>query len=270
MKTSFKKTLLLSPLLLLFSACTDIEVIIKGYNKINTDTNYTYSAQIQSDDEEVIIESYRWRVSPQSSAIRLDGINSKTLHVKSVKAGDYTLHIKAQSQDKTYVTQMKIYAQKADVLHGYTLPPEPDPLINNTTLAGIDSNDNGVRDDVERKIYQSYDKEVSRKYVMQDARTTQAVMEDPEAVEHNMALLAKSDFSSGCSAYLKYDLNITDVDGALDFNDEATITTKDRYRHYSKYNHSFSGGVYDINMSLNAESSCDFNVTKALEYKERP
>ncbi len=28
--------------------------------------------------------------------------------------------------------------------------------------------------------------------------------------------------------------------------------------------------ILDINMSLNAESSCDFNVTKALEHKERP
>lgn len=33
------------------------------------------------------------------------------------------------------------------------LPPEPDPKENNATLAGIDSNKNGIRDDVERAIY---------------------------------------------------------------------------------------------------------------------
>lgn len=38
----------------------------------------------------------------------------------------------------------------------YTLPPEPDPKINNSTLLGIDSNNNGVRDDVERWIYMEY------------------------------------------------------------------------------------------------------------------
>ncbi len=31
-----------------------------------------------------------------------------------------------------------------EVIHGYTLPPEPDQTINNSTLLGIDSNDNGV------------------------------------------------------------------------------------------------------------------------------
>ena len=39
-----------------------------------------------------------------------------------------------------------------DVINGYQLPPEPDTVINNSTLLGIDSNNNGVRDDVERLI----------------------------------------------------------------------------------------------------------------------
>ena len=39
-----------------------------------------------------------------------------------------------------------------ETINGHTLPPEPDPKINNSTLLGIDSNNNGVRDDVERLI----------------------------------------------------------------------------------------------------------------------
>jgi hypothetical protein len=38
------------------------------------------------------------------------------------------------------------------VINGISVPPEPDPVVNNATLAGVDSNNNGVRDDVERKI----------------------------------------------------------------------------------------------------------------------
>lgn len=38
------------------------------------------------------------------------------------------------------------------IINGHTLPPEPNSKINNSTLLGIDSNDNGVRDDVERLI----------------------------------------------------------------------------------------------------------------------
>jgi hypothetical protein len=35
------------------------------------------------------------------------------------------------------------------VINGISVPPEPDPKINNATIAGIDSNNNGLRDDVE-------------------------------------------------------------------------------------------------------------------------
>jgi hypothetical protein len=43
------------------------------------------------------------------------------------------------------------------VKHGYKLPPCPDPIENDKTLLGIDSNNNGVRDDVEIWIYNTYD-----------------------------------------------------------------------------------------------------------------
>lgn len=39
-----------------------------------------------------------------------------------------------------------------EVINGITVPPEPSPSVNNATLAGVDSNANGVRDDVERVI----------------------------------------------------------------------------------------------------------------------
>lgn len=39
-----------------------------------------------------------------------------------------------------------------EVINGITVPPEPAPTLNNSTLAGIDVNKNGVRDDVERVI----------------------------------------------------------------------------------------------------------------------
>ncbi|HIP29029.1 MAG TPA: hypothetical protein EYG82_07635 [Sulfurovum sp.] len=38
------------------------------------------------------------------------------------------------------------------VINGYTLPPEPNKVQNNKTLLGVDSNHNGIRDDVERFI----------------------------------------------------------------------------------------------------------------------
>ena len=40
----------------------------------------------------------------------------------------------------------------SETINGYTLPPEPDKATNDATLLGIDSNNNGVRDDVERYV----------------------------------------------------------------------------------------------------------------------
>lgn len=43
-------------------------------------------------------------------------------------------------------------AQTTETINGIAVPPVPNPTANNATLAGVDSNGNGVRDDVERKI----------------------------------------------------------------------------------------------------------------------
>ena len=59
--------------------------------------------------------------------------------------------------DQTKVDVARIHATKlvwSDV--NGTLPPEPDPAENNATLVGVDSNKNGIRDDVERAIYLKY------------------------------------------------------------------------------------------------------------------
>lgn len=40
------------------------------------------------------------------------------------------------------------------VINGFTVPVAPDPVANNATLTGVDSNNNGVRDDVEISLAQ--------------------------------------------------------------------------------------------------------------------
>ena len=59
--------------------------------------------------------------------------------------------------DQTKVDVARIHATKLtwSDING-ELPPEPDTAENNATLAGVDSNSNGIRDDVERTIYLKY------------------------------------------------------------------------------------------------------------------
>src|SRR6266404_3542042 len=56
---------------------------------------------------------------------------------------------------KTQEVVDKIHAEKLtlkDVM-GESLPPEPDASLKDATVAGIDANSNGIRDDVELAIF---------------------------------------------------------------------------------------------------------------------
>lgn len=60
-----------------------------------------------------------------------------------------------KERTKTEEVVKKIHSQKltlADVM-GKRLPPEPDPALKDTTIEGIDANNNGIRDDVELAIF---------------------------------------------------------------------------------------------------------------------
>ncbi|MGP1561412.1 MAG: hypothetical protein ACTTIC_04905 [Helicobacteraceae bacterium] len=72
---------------------------------------------------------------------------------------------------------------KPEIINGYVLPPEPDEKLNNSTLLGIDSNGNGIRDDVERYIIKRYAKEEFPKaktaIALQMAWAKQKIIENP-------------------------------------------------------------------------------------------
>jgi hypothetical protein len=75
-----------------------------------------------------------------------------------------------------------LFAAELEIINGHTLPPEPDPVVNNSTLLGIDVNENRVRDDVERWIYKTFkDKHpVHIDIAMQAARSYKKVIQTPE------------------------------------------------------------------------------------------
>lgn len=61
-------------------------------------------------------------------------------------------------EEKTAEAVAAIHAQKitlADVM-GKNLPPVPDQAENDSTVAGVDKNNNGIRDDVELAIFNRY------------------------------------------------------------------------------------------------------------------
>jgi len=154
------------------------------------------------------------------------------------------------------------------VINGHTLPSEPDPKINNATLLGIDSNNNGVRDDVEIWIYETY-KDKHPIYIdiaMQAARGYKLVLEYPEKARE---LYHEVDKAAYCELYYTYDadefnepiLVTKEIDNRY-FRHKIYFNTKERMNAYLQYDHLLSGDSYTLPKSEKMKAMCDFNTSK--------
>ncbi|MCD6654315.1 MAG: Ig-like domain-containing protein [Sulfurovum sp.] len=105
-----------------------------------------------------------------------------------LEEGYYEVEFKSLKPTKEYkdqqIKEIKYRFYVPEVINGHKLPPEPDAATNNATLLGIDINDNGVRDDVERYIIIRYasDPKYSKTktaIALQYAWASQKVLENP-------------------------------------------------------------------------------------------
>lgn len=80
-------------------------------------------------------------------------------------------------------------SSSGEAINGHIVPPEPDPILNDSTLEGIDVNKNGVRDDVERTIAGIFDKKDEHEVAFNSALKLQLVVTSDEAdIESAMGL----------------------------------------------------------------------------------
>jgi len=79
-------------------------------------------------------------------------------------------------------------APKTEVINGITVPIEPDSAANASTVGGIDSNQNSVRDDVERSIAQQVANRVDFDKAITIAQTYQKAMVDTSITTRSQAL----------------------------------------------------------------------------------
>ncbi len=149
-------------------------------------------------------------------------INVKTEETKIVNGVEYT---------KTY---------------NYWLPPEPDKNLNNSTLAGVDVNNNKVRDDIERKIVMNPKWSAGLKGArLQEARTYFLAMESPDQYPHVKNLLDKA---YDLEYYYESGRNINISDSKKEEKDylDSLFNTDERKLAYAKIQSKFSGGVYNV------------------------
>ena len=153
------------------------------------------------------------------------------------------------------------------VVDGHVLPPEPDPMVNNATLLGVDVNHNGVRDDVERWIYKTYKHPIERGIFMQSARAYNKVIVNPKKAHETTKYI---DDAYSCRIYWftkdkklhdKYEyIYPSKKISKIQFN------TLKRHMAYERYNSEFNGEVF--NSPKASKEKCEFDengILKALK-----
>jgi hypothetical protein len=182
-------------------------------------------------------------------------------------------HILTAKEDKDITLQAKLDNKTSNPIklhiywkvNNHTLPPEPDPKVNNATLLGVDVNNNGVRDDVERKIYEKYPVKLQRALMMDSASVFQETMTKP--LSEAISIAKKDTKMIDCEIYLgKFDKNI-DSDEWVDEGEtlkNITFNTKERVRKYLDYNLALSGGVYGSSPSDWNRDACSEEIKQVL------
>lgn len=181
----------------------------------------------------------------------------------------------------------------------YKLPPEPNTRTNDSTVLGIDTNSNNVRDDVERWIYQTYDQYVPctekdiniasssgefytttikecngdsvnyhpimHEIAKQYARAYQKILANPDDVEKNIEL---EDAAYYCNRYFTSNPREVKtpilIDPAIASKLKAVqFNTQSRIRTYELYTEQLRGTVYDFEQG-SYRKYCDFNIDALL------
>jgi len=212
----------------------------------------TVQATYSDGSSEVLSENIEFIVTPDNAV----DVNGSVITAK--KDGNVTVEAKVGNALSNTLNLTITW-----VVNGHVLPPEPDPVINNSTLLGVDVNDNGVRDDVERWIYKEYkDKHpIHIDIAMQGASAKQKMLQDPtKAKEIHDEVVAPLD----CESYFKVCLNQPIINERINGKlfRKIIFNTLERESAYTEYDTLLSGDSYTIPRCKNRKLACDFNTSK--------
>ncbi len=189
-----------------------------------------------------------------------------------LEVGYYEIKIKSlkpiKEEKKKKIKEISYRFYVPEVINGYMLPLEPDASVNNSTVLGIDSNDNGVRDDVERYLIKKYKDhhKIVTEIGFQLARAYQKILDNPLNTEENhKALISAIDCNHYFKFTAKYFGDSVLVDHYIDDKlHNFQLNTKSRVTAYLLYDKQLSGGVYDLTKYSEEKSRCSSEVLKIL------
>jgi hypothetical protein len=234
-------------------------------NKIslNKDKNTTVKVMATYSDgtSKEITDKVEWVVTPS------DAVKVTNTTLTALKDTSTTVKAKLGAVTSDAIS-LNIYWE----VNGHTLPPEPDKAVNDSTLLGIDSNDNGVRDDVERWIYETYkDKHpIHIDIGMQSAKARQKILEQPDKAKEIHDFVSAPIYCEGYyRVYAKIFGDHISIQERINGSvfDEKTFNTKAREDAYWEYDTLLSGDSYTVPKPREGKNYCDFNTSKYTKDK---
>ncbi|MEA3419042.1 MAG: hypothetical protein U9Q90_06540 [Campylobacterota bacterium] len=172
-----------------------------------------------------------------------------------------------KSQKGQQIKEIKYRFYVPEMIDGHMLPPKPDMQVNNSTIAGIDANNNGVRDDIEWWIYTKMDvlkySKAERLIAMEWGKAIQIILKNPQSAE---SIYERVHMPLYCFYYYKFTyLYRYPVDYAIfnhDFRDIA-FNTKERQKAYNEYDSLLSGKIFP--MGRIHPDQCNFNIDAVIQ-----
>ena len=248
---------------------------------LNKDDNTTVKvmAEYKGGATKDVTEDVSWEMIPENAVTVQNG--------KMTAKKDVPTNIKAKIGT---VESNSVDLKITWTVNGHELPPEPDKALNDSTLLGIDINNNGVRDDVERYIYERFGKDpeypkTKIALAMQDAWATQKILESPtieskkylddaidcqyywfskknEIINKRIMQLSDKSFDEA----IKLDVQVTkwQINNKV-FNDkrlkDKKLNTKERILRKFKFNEACSGHIFKGRGKETIEN-CLINIDK--------
>ena len=238
-------------------------------NRLNKDSNTAYTIEPHFDEGEITTALQERLKSIKIVSNIKDAIetNSTQKTIKVLKDGNLTLTAKLDSITSNSQT-IQVYWE----VNGHHLPPEPDSKRNNATLLGVDSNNNGVRDDVERFIYEKYKGKhpVNAAVAMQAAKAYHILMKNPVKAANelhdkmNAALYCEFYYSNDAKYFGEEILIPRDINTKA-FRQGLIFNTKDRKDAFYLYNATLSGGAYSLPKSKELKAFCSDDVKEVMK-----
>ncbi len=229
----------------------------KSNIQLSEDNTTTINVNAKYDDNTSIdiTNSVEWIISnPNIISIDKDIITP-------IKEGTTTLQAKFNNQTTTQIS-ITVYKE----INGYKLPPEPDETLNNSTLLGIDVNNNGVRDDVERwiflemKIYNGYEK-IEQTIAMQEAKAFQMTLKDPDNTDDKVQIAMNA--AHDCWIWYDYSKQSHAFGSHGKFNramKDKSFNTKERLKTYWLYDGTLAGRVFTSTPTLQTQTQCEISI----------